>query len=59
MWFSAFRVRHAKGRVRPVAVNFGVTFDPNRGPCAAERTASVFHSYEFIADEFEVVMMKS
>ena len=45
--------RHAHGRVRANAVNFGVAFEErgtgNGERIEAERTASVFHSYEFPA----------
>lgn len=40
--------RHAHGKTRANAVNFGISFADAELPCApVERTASVYHSYEF------------
>ena len=38
---------HKNGRVRANAVNFGIAFDPPDRVREIERSASVFHSYEF------------
>jgi hypothetical protein len=39
--------RHPGGYVRKIALNFGITVDADRDRLELERTASIFHSYEF------------
>ena len=39
--------RHPDGYVRKIALNFGITADGDRDRLELERTASIFHSYEF------------
>ncbi len=39
--------RHAGGHVRKIALNFGITVEDDRDRLELERTASIFHSYEF------------
>ena len=39
--------RHPGGYVRKIALNFGITADGDRDRLELERTASIFHSYEF------------
>lgn len=39
--------RHPNGYVRKIALNFGITADGDRDRLELERTASIFHSYEF------------
>ena len=39
--------RHSGGKMRRNAFNFGITFDGPDSALALERTASIYHSYEF------------